>query len=144
MSLVSRASCNGCSRGLTTVLPSRSVIVFARNATPVFCGSRNVRFSGRSQAHTITGGRDSTVAGLRSEKTSNRSGTRNMIVAILIGFSLCSLCVLCASVVIGMHAYNNHRGTENTEVAQRREFTPQITEITRISYTPEYLWNVRL
>src|ERR1044072_3975122 len=85
MSLVSGASCNGCSRGLTTVLPSRSVIVFARNATPVFCGSRNVRFSGRSHAHRITGGRDPTVIGLGAEKVANRSGSRIMIVASLIG-----------------------------------------------------------
>src|ERR1044072_4492646 len=108
MSLVSGASCNGCSRGLTTVLPSRSVIVFARNATPVFCGSRNVRFSGRSQAHRITGGKDSTVGGLRGEQASNRSGRRIIIVAILIGFSLCNLCVLCVSeVVISVHSYNH-------------------------------------
>src|SRR6185503_2604108 len=34
--------------------------------------------------------------------------------------SLCSLCVLCVSVVIRNVRYNNHRDTENTEAAQRR------------------------
>src|ERR1041384_6566449 len=33
--------------------------------------------------------------------------------------SLCNLCVLWVSLVIRNAAYNNHRDTENTEVAQR-------------------------
>src|SRR6188474_317827 len=34
--------------------------------------------------------------------------------------SLCNLCVLCVSVVNITVGKNNHRGTENTEVTQRR------------------------
>jgi hypothetical protein len=63
---------------------SLSVIVFARNATAVVCGSRNVRFSGRSHAHITTGGKDSTVVELRAEKITNRIGRSNMIFVILI------------------------------------------------------------
>ena len=37
--------------------------------------------------------------------------------------SLCNLCVLCASVVNYSFRKNNHRDTENTEVAQRRTST---------------------
>ena len=37
----------------------------------------------------------------------------------LTGSSLCSLCVLCASVVKKIPSKNNHRDTEDTEVAQR-------------------------
>src|SRR5690348_16251289 len=34
--------------------------------------------------------------------------------------SLCNLCVLCVSVVVVSNKFLNHRGTEDTEVAQRR------------------------
>src|SRR5215216_3543630 len=37
--------------------------------------------------------------------------------------SLCNLCVLCVSVVVVSCIPNNHRDTENTEVAQRRTQT---------------------
>src|ERR1043165_8494055 len=40
------------------------------------------------------------------------------------GSSLCNLCVLCVSVVHLCRELVNHRDTENTEVAQRRAFTP--------------------
>src|SRR6185369_4064898 len=36
------------------------------------------------------------------------------------GISLCNLCVLCVSVVWSYSEFINHRGTEDTEVAQRR------------------------
>src|ERR1700752_491835 len=35
--------------------------------------------------------------------------------------SLCSLCVLCASVVKELFGKNNHRDTEDTEIAQRNQ-----------------------
>jgi hypothetical protein len=34
--------------------------------------------------------------------------------------SLCNLCVLCVSVVVVIEQFLNHRGTEDTEIAQRR------------------------
>src|SRR4029078_9489633 len=36
------------------------------------------------------------------------------------GISLCNLCVLCVSVVWFYSEFINHRGTEDTDVAQRR------------------------
>src|ERR1700752_2363691 len=43
----------------------------------------------------------------------------NMVAAKGLTSSLCNLCVLCASVLNHANAYDNHLGTENTEVEQR-------------------------
>ena len=53
----------------------------------------------------------------------------------LSGISLCNLSVLCVSVVLFYSEFINHRGTENTEVAQRSVIRPllAITGLSRSS-----------
>src|SRR6185503_4225468 len=60
------------------------------------------------------------------------SPMRPILGGVLIWISLCNLCVLCVSVVNRFAGINHHRGTENTEVAQRRTSNPSLTNVSEV------------
>jgi hypothetical protein len=62
MTLVASGKFKGCSRGRTTTSPERRRMVRARKATPVSLASMKRRSVGRSHAHRITRGIDSSRA----------------------------------------------------------------------------------